>query len=343
MGAGAGEKPDSAPRPRADPLSSPLPFQATYGLGFLLACVYHTAQMDPDGLAAATVAGVPGPVWRTWDILWAQWLLGRAFGHAVGATHVVTIALTNVAFPAAVAGVAALAPPSAAGTLSLASCAQALVACMLASGAAKLGLEGPGMAPVPASRLRACGARVAVGLAIFPLPELWPSLYWLFHSAWHLLMAAGVHELYLALEGEPPARLRRTAARAARAAVSALRGAVVAAPASPDPTAITAVLSPASVKSRGQARLRARATRALAGAKRAPSPARSASPPPRGLTSAWIAAALRAAAPGGGVARPARSPSPLSAHYQSAGALVASLRGVAASVLAEDGGWRRRR
>jgi hypothetical protein len=33
-------------------------------LGFILACVYHICQMDADGLAAASVLGVPGPVWR---------------------------------------------------------------------------------------------------------------------------------------------------------------------------------------------------------------------------------------------------------------------------------------
>ena len=45
-------------------LPIPSPSQATFGLGFVLACVYHICQMDEDGLAAASVLGVPGPVWR---------------------------------------------------------------------------------------------------------------------------------------------------------------------------------------------------------------------------------------------------------------------------------------
>jgi hypothetical protein len=46
----------------------------------------------------------------------------------------------------------------------------------------------------------------------FPLPEKFPSLYWLFHSLWHLCVAAAFYELYMCLEGEvhrPPALLTR--------------------------------------------------------------------------------------------------------------------------------------
>lgn len=33
----------------------------------------------------------------------------------------------------------------------------------------------------------------------FPLPELVPEMYWLFHSLWHIFMAAGIFEVYLEL------------------------------------------------------------------------------------------------------------------------------------------------
>lgn len=181
------------------------PSQATFTLGFLLACAYHVAQMDPSGLPSAVVAGVPGPVWRTWDILCAQWLLGRSFGHAVGASHAVTIALTNVAFPAAVLALAHAASASG-GALSLAACSRALLGTVAAATAAKLGLEGTHtLPPVPGHRARNAGFRILTGLAVFPLPELAPSTYWFFHSLWHIFMGWGLHELYLALEGEPPA------------------------------------------------------------------------------------------------------------------------------------------
>lgn len=39
----------------------------------------------------------------------------------------------------------------------------------------------------------------ALGLMCFPLPELVPEMYWLFHSLWHIFMAAGIFEVYLEL------------------------------------------------------------------------------------------------------------------------------------------------
>ena len=46
--------------------------------------------MHDEGLHRSEVFGISGPLWRTWDILCAQWLLARTFGHAVGARHWVT-------------------------------------------------------------------------------------------------------------------------------------------------------------------------------------------------------------------------------------------------------------
>ena len=39
----------------------------------------------------------------------------------------------------------------------------------------------------------------ALGLTSFPLPELVPEMYWLFHSLWHIFMSAGLFEVYLEL------------------------------------------------------------------------------------------------------------------------------------------------
>jgi len=46
--------------------------------------------MNVDGLQSSTILGISGPLWRTFDIICAQWLLARTFGHAVGASHWVT-------------------------------------------------------------------------------------------------------------------------------------------------------------------------------------------------------------------------------------------------------------
>lgn len=64
--------------------------QAVFSLGFALASVYHVCHMHDEGLHKSEVFGISGPLWRTWDILCAQWLLARTFGHAVGARHWVT-------------------------------------------------------------------------------------------------------------------------------------------------------------------------------------------------------------------------------------------------------------
>ena len=64
--------------------------QALFSLGFILAVVYHICHMNVDGLQSSTILGISGPLWRTFDIICAQWLLARTFGHAVDATHWVT-------------------------------------------------------------------------------------------------------------------------------------------------------------------------------------------------------------------------------------------------------------
>lgn len=61
--------------------------QALFSVGGLLAVVYHICHLDPRGLHTSRILGVTGPVWRSWDILFAQWLLGRTVGQVVGAQH----------------------------------------------------------------------------------------------------------------------------------------------------------------------------------------------------------------------------------------------------------------
>ena len=46
--------------------------------------------MHEEGLQSSTFWGISGPLWRTGDIIVAQWMLARTFGHAVGASHWVT-------------------------------------------------------------------------------------------------------------------------------------------------------------------------------------------------------------------------------------------------------------
>ena len=56
-----------------------------FSIGFTLATIYHAAHMHSQGLERSSILGVAGPMWRTLDVLCAQWLLGRTWGHAIGA------------------------------------------------------------------------------------------------------------------------------------------------------------------------------------------------------------------------------------------------------------------
>eukprot|EP00887_Chlorella_sp_A99_P004880 scaffold4.g4880.t1 len=72
-----------------------------FGTGFLLAVIYHIAHMHPLGLGRARVLGLPGPAWRTLDILTAQMLLARTLGHALGVRTSLLAVACNLLFPTA--------------------------------------------------------------------------------------------------------------------------------------------------------------------------------------------------------------------------------------------------
>ncbi|KAI7839621.1 hypothetical protein COHA_006621 [Chlorella ohadii] len=151
------------------------------------------------GIANAHFLGLPGSTWRGLDILMAQALLARTLGHAVGARSAPIHVLSNLVFPAALLGYAHL---LADGVLTLGFASKVLVLVLLATLAAKALLEGfhtlPRYCPRYGKRTLAC---FAAGFAVFPLPELFPNYYWLFHSLWHVFMAEAFHLLYLQLEG----------------------------------------------------------------------------------------------------------------------------------------------
>ncbi|PRW44398.1 derlin-3 isoform X1 [Chlorella sorokiniana] len=167
--------------------------------GFALALIYHWLHMHPEGIANAHFLGLPGSTWRGLDILMAQALLARTLGHAVGARSTPIHILSNLVFPAALLGYAHL---LADGVLTLGFASKVLVLVLLATLAAKALLEGfhtlPRYCPRYGKRTLAC---FAAGFAVFPLPELFPSHYWFFHSLWHVFLAEAFHLLYLQLEG----------------------------------------------------------------------------------------------------------------------------------------------
>lgn len=170
---------------------------ALFSLGFILAVVYHICHMNVDGLQSSTILGISGPLWRTFDIICAQWLLARTFGHAVDATHWVTQVLTNTVFPA----VCLYYFWTASEQLPMRNIMHTLMAVILAALAAKLLVEGVDTLPKYCRRrgAKALGLLV-LGFIAFPMPEIFPKHYWLFHSLWHVLLAAGYYELYALIE-----------------------------------------------------------------------------------------------------------------------------------------------
>ena len=85
--------------------------------------------------------------------------------------------------------------------LSLGTASKALILIMVAALAAKAAYEG-GMDTMPrynkkkAKRILIC---FFLGFFVFPLPEVFPQIYWLTHSLWHCFMAIGYDALYTEL------------------------------------------------------------------------------------------------------------------------------------------------
>lgn len=52
-----------------------------------------------------------------------------------------------------------------------------------------------------------------MGFIAFPMPELFPRQYWLFHSLWHCFLAAGYYELYALIEQDSLSMQKKRAAQ----------------------------------------------------------------------------------------------------------------------------------
>lgn len=167
-------------------------------IGFILALIYHVLHMHPEGIANAEFLGMSGPNWRALDILMAQALMGRTFAHALGATSRITLSLPSIVYPASLL---IYAHGLADGVLTLGIASKTLGLVLLATLASKLLLEGVGSLPqYNARRGKRTLACFVLAFIAFPMPELFPRQYWLFHSIWHCLMAEGYVQLYTQLE-----------------------------------------------------------------------------------------------------------------------------------------------
>lgn len=134
-----------------------------FGIGFALAVIYHVVHMMPGGIAEASLWGVSGATWRTLDILWAQGLLARTFGHVVGVHRPSLATFANLAFPA---GVLVMSKTFEVFTLGIASKILSIVVFLTL--VAKLSLEGRESMP----QYDATRGRAALGEF---LDWLWPN------------------------------------------------------------------------------------------------------------------------------------------------------------------------
>lgn len=173
---------------------------ALFSVGGLLAVVYHICHLDPRGLHTSRILGVTGPVWRSWDILFAQWLLGRTVGQVVGAQHPLIICIANGVYPAALIHVFGQAYHP-----SLTAVSKPLVLVTVATLGCKLLIEG--RRSWPAGLASKGGIRALVffiaAFICFPMPALRPQQYYLYHSLWHVFCSIGYWELYCCLDSRP--------------------------------------------------------------------------------------------------------------------------------------------
>lgn len=167
-----------------------------YTIGFLLATLYHLCHMDSVGLEHSSLLGVPGPVWRRWDIASAMMCLARVWGIALGACQQVTLAFPNVIFPAYILGLVSLFPRVQTIYVALVVLFTLLITALL-----KVVVEGAETFP---KYSEGTGFRVLLwfilGFVTFALPTKMPDLYWFWHSCWHIFLALGYYDLYSELE-----------------------------------------------------------------------------------------------------------------------------------------------
>ena len=102
--------------------------------------------------------------------------------------------------------------------LTLGAASKVLALVMLSALATKFAVEGAATLP-PLCRRRAKRtlAFFFLGFFFFPIPEVYPQLYWLFHSLWHVFLAAAYYSLYGGLlEAEGPGSARKPPVAAAK-------------------------------------------------------------------------------------------------------------------------------
>lgn len=172
-----------------------------YTFGFVVAIIYHMLHLYAHGgLASVSFLGIHGAAWRTIDILGANALLARTMGHALNVDHPFIAVLPNVVLPTAL--VVLLLSGTTMGVPLASRVTAGIVGVTLVLQLVKGGYDMIQNWKTQYSHPRAIRAftSMAVGIFAFSMPAIAdPENYYLWHSAWHVLMGAGYWDLYVHL------------------------------------------------------------------------------------------------------------------------------------------------
>jgi len=163
-----------------------LPFQLVCATtSCFVASVYHFMLYGE----VRELGGMTTDDWRSFDIGIACYCLGISLAYLIHANHLVIHLATRVVAPVAMV------------TLHLRGAQLATHAKILTANSifVVLGRIVFKTREVPVydwSYLKFAFPSVVLGLIFFPLPVIWPHMYWLYHSLWHVFMGLGLFVCY---------------------------------------------------------------------------------------------------------------------------------------------------
>ena len=172
----------------------PLSSTARKGLGYQTLCdstictvalIYHFMLYN----GTREVLGLNTDDWRSLDIAVACYCLGISLAYVLGSNHAAVQVVTRVVVPVAMV------------TLhyrgaSHATFAKVLIANSIFVFVGRLVLRTKMVPVYDWSYLKYAVPNILVSLFFFPLPVVWPHMYWLYHSLWHVFMGLGLFVCY---------------------------------------------------------------------------------------------------------------------------------------------------
>ncbi|QDZ22435.1 hypothetical protein HOP50_07g49750 [Chloropicon primus] len=173
-----------------------LPLYATFrkGLPFQFLCaslscgvasLYHWLLYSGD----RAVLGLTADDWRQLDIAVACYCLGICLAYVLHAHHEINTVTTRVVVPVAMAWMHLRGAEHA-------TFAKVLIANSVFVFLGRLIFRTKNVPVYDWSYLKYAVPSILISLVFFPLPVVWPHMYWLYHSLWHVFMGLGLFVCY---------------------------------------------------------------------------------------------------------------------------------------------------